>query len=216
MKKLMIISLCLTLMGVTPMMGQTAKDCFKAMPDSLMPLLTQVNRADFIDFLESDMRAEVTNRFNRKSEMTRLTKDYIRIQMTERSSWQMKVLPLNDSVRVVCAVATVQGPVADSDILFYTTDWKPLPADDFFQKPGAEDFVSVPDSLQDNRIRPALAKIDMSLLAAEISDNSDTLTLTFTTPRYLDAETADVVRPYIRPTRKYVWRDGRYLPVTSL
>ena len=83
------------------MVGQTAKDCFKAMPDSLMPLLTQVNRADFIDFLESDMRAEVTNRFNRKSEMTRLTKDYIRIQMTERSSWQMKVLPLNDSVRVV-------------------------------------------------------------------------------------------------------------------
>ena len=59
-------------------------------------------------------------------------------------------------------------------------------------------------------------KYDMPLLSAEISDNSDTLTLTFTTPRYLDAETADEVKPYIRPTRKYVWRDGRYLPVTSL
>lgn len=215
MKKLMI-SLCLTLMGTTPLMAQTAKECFKAIPDSLTPLLTQVNRADFIDFLESDMRAEVTNRFNRKSEMTRLTEDYIRIQMTERSSWQMKVLPLNDSVNVVCTVATVQGPVADSDILFYTTDWKPLPADSFLQEPDANDFVEVPGSLQDNRIRPALAKIDMPLLSAELSDNSDTLTTTFTTPCYLDKETAEILKSYIRPIRKYVWRNGRFRPITSL
>ena len=215
MEKLMI-GVCLALMGTAPIMGQTAKECFKAMPDSLMPLLTQVNRADFIDFLESDMRAEVTNRFNRKSEMTRLTKDYIRVQMTERSSWQMKVLPLNDSVNVVCTAATVQGPVADSDLLFYTTDWKPLSTDSFLQEPDAKEFVDVPDSLQDNRVRPALAKIDMPLLSAELSDNSDTLTLTFTTPRYLDKEAAEVLKPYIRPTRKYVWRDGRFRPVTSL
>ena len=215
MKKLMI-SLCLTLMGTTPLMAQTAKECFKAIPDSLTPLLTQVNRADFIDFLESDMRAEVTNRFNRKSEMTRLTEDYIRIQMTKRSSWQMKVLPLNDSVNVVCTVATVQGPVADSDILFYTTDWKPLSTDNFLQEPDADDFVDIPDSLQDNRIRPALAKIDMPLLSAELSDNSDTLTITFTTPRYLDKETAEILKSYIRPIRKYVWRDGRFRPITSL
>ena len=74
----------------------------------------------------------------------------------------------------------------------------------------------MPDSLQDNRVRPALAKLDMCLVSAELSDTSDTLTLTFTTPRYLDAETAEIVKPYIRPIRKYVWRDGRYQPVTSL
>ena len=215
MKKL-IIGMYMALMGAAPIMGQTAKDCFKSMPDSLMPLLTQVNRADFIDFLESEMRAEVTNRFNRKSEMTRLTNDYIRIQMTERSSWQMKVLPLNDSVRVVCTVATVQGPVADSNVQFYNTDWKTLSNDAFLHKPCTKDFVTMPDSLQDNRVRPALAKLDMCLVSAELSDTSDTLTLTFTTPRYLDAETAEIVKLYIRPIRKYVWRDGRYQPVTSL
>ena len=216
MKKL-IIGLAFVLMGGSmPVLGQTAKECFKSMPDSLMPLLTPVNRADFIDFLESDMRAEVTNRFNRKSEMTRLTDDYIRIQMTERSSWQMKVLPLNDSVRVVCTVATVQGPVADSDVQFYTTDWKLLPADTFLHKPCVKDFVTVSDTLRDNRIRSALAKLDMCLTSVELSGSGDILQLTFTTPRYLDAETADLLKPYIRPMRKYVWRDGRYRPVTSL
>lgn len=216
MRKL-IIGLGLALMGIMPMKGQTAKDCFKTIPDSLMPLLTPVNRADFIDFMESDMRAEVTNRFNRKSEMKCLTANYISIQMTERSLWQMKILPLNDSVRVICTAATVQGPVADSDIQFYTTRWEALPADSFLQRPRIQDYIAVPDTLQeDNRIQPALAKLDMCLISAGLSAASDTLTLTFTTPHYLDAETASVVKPYIHPVRKYVWRDGQYRPVTSL
>ena len=36
---------------------QEAKAVFVSMPDSLSPLLTAVNRADFIDFLESKMKA---------------------------------------------------------------------------------------------------------------------------------------------------------------
>lgn len=35
------------------------KSLFVALPDSLSPLLTKVNRADFGDFLASNMKAEV-------------------------------------------------------------------------------------------------------------------------------------------------------------
>ena len=215
MRKL-ILFLCLALAEGLPLFGQAAKDCFKAMPDSLLPLLTEVNRADFIDFLESGMRAEVTNRFGRKSEMTTMSADYIRIQLTERGTWQMKLLPLNDSVKVVCVVSTAYGPVADSYVYFYTPSWQELDGASFLQLPSKEDFLAIRDSQEDNRIRPALARIDMTLLSAELSAQSDTLTMTFHTPRLLDKETAEVVRPFIRPVRKYVWRDGGYRPVTSL
>ena len=40
-----------------------ARTVFVQMPDSILPLLTEVNRADCIDFLDSHMRAQVTNRF---------------------------------------------------------------------------------------------------------------------------------------------------------
>ena len=33
----------------------TIKEVFKAMPDSLIPYLSQNNRLDFIDFMESNM-----------------------------------------------------------------------------------------------------------------------------------------------------------------
>ena len=83
----------------TALQAQEAKTLFVNMPDSLSPLLTKVNREDCIDFLESKMKAQVENRFGKKSEMTDLGKDYIRMQMSVQSTWQMKVLALNDSDR---------------------------------------------------------------------------------------------------------------------
>lgn len=62
--------LILAFIGWGYLQAQEAKTCFKNMPDSICPLLSAVNRADFIDFLESKMKAEVTNSFGGKSEMT--------------------------------------------------------------------------------------------------------------------------------------------------
>lgn len=215
MKKLYTF-ISVALLGTASLFGQTAKDSFKAMPDSLTPLLSDVNKADFIDFLESKMKAEVTNRLGQKSEMTELTPDYIRMQMTSRSFWQMKMLDVNDSTRVVCTVSTVNGPVPDSDIRFYTPGWKELPVASFIQLPAQSDFLSVPDSLDDNGVQQALSQADMPLVMADLSSKSDTLTFTFTTPRYMDKEANEVLKPFIRPLLKYVWREGRFVPVTSL
>ena len=87
--------LILAFIGWGYLQAQEAKTCFKNMPDSICPLLSAVNRADFIDFLESKMKAEVTNSFGGKSEMTELSPDYIHVKMTPQSSWQMKLLPIN-------------------------------------------------------------------------------------------------------------------------
>ena len=119
MVKKLIVFLFVAGMGIGSLSAQLAKTCFTNMPDSLSPLLTAVNRADFIDFLESKMKAEVTNRFGGKSEMTELTPDYIRVQVTPQSTWQMKLLSVNDSTRLICTVSTVCAPACDSYIKFY-------------------------------------------------------------------------------------------------
>lgn len=90
--------------------AQDMKTLFIAMPDSVAPLLTKVNREDCVDFLASNMKAEVKNRFGKVSELKRLTDDYLFLQTTGSSSMEMKLLPLNDSVKVICVVNTVCGP----------------------------------------------------------------------------------------------------------
>ena len=57
--------------------AQDLKSLYIALPDSLSPLLTKVNREDFGDFLASNMKAEVKNRFGQTSEMLKLTDDYL-------------------------------------------------------------------------------------------------------------------------------------------
>ena len=121
-----IIGLVCMLCSVS-MQAQDLKSLYIALPDSLSPLLTKVNREDFGDFLASNMKAEVKNRFGQTSEMLKLTDDYLLVRISKSSKEEMKLLPLNDSVKVVCVVRTYEGPVADSDIRFYDTAWKELP-----------------------------------------------------------------------------------------
>ena len=120
--------------------AQNINSVFVSMPDSLSPLLTKVNRQDFADFLSSGMKAVVKNRFGGQSEMLKLTDDYLKLKTTEASSEEMKLLPLNDSVNVVCVVKTYNGPAEDSQVYFYSTDWKELPLCNFISLPGHEDF----------------------------------------------------------------------------
>ena len=96
--------------NILPLQAQQAKTFFVSMPDTILPLLTEINRADCIDFLESNMRAQVTNRLDGKSEMTKLTDDYIAMNLSSQSRWQMKLLALNDSTQIICTVTTVCAP----------------------------------------------------------------------------------------------------------
>ena len=111
MKKL--ISILIGIASVVGVQAQDMKTLFVSMPDSIAPLLTKVNREDCIDFLASNMKAEVKNRFGKTAELKKLTDDYLQLQTTSRSTLEMKLLPLNDSVKIVCMVNTVCASAAD-------------------------------------------------------------------------------------------------------
>lgn len=211
MKKLVFFSF-IACMAMSPLRAQEAKNCFINMPDSLSPLLTAVNRADCIDFLESKMKAEVTNRFGGKSEMTELAPDYIRIQMTPQSSWQMKLLAVNDSTKIICTVSTVCAPACDSDISFYTSDWKALPSADYLPSlPVMDDFImAASDTADVYEYQDARIQADMLLVKADLSAKDAVLTFTFTTPDYMGKDAAEKLKPFVRPAVSYIWKEGRF------
>ena len=103
------------------MAAQDMKSVFVSMPDSITPLLTKVNKEDCVDFLDSNMKAEVSTRFGGTAEMKVLTDDYVLMQTTPASSLEMKLLPVNDSTKVICMVKTVCATACDSEILNGTT-----------------------------------------------------------------------------------------------
>ena len=190
--------------------AQEAKTLFINVPDSLCPLLTKVNREDCIDFLSSKMKAQVENRFGQKSEMTDLSKDYIRMQMTPETSWQMKVLALNDTTNVICTVATACAPACDSSIRFYTTDWKPLTADSFITLPVMNDFLLTPDSTAIYEFDEASRSADILLMKVDMNKENTELAVTLATTDYMSKETAEKLKPFLRRPIVYQWKNGAF------
>ena len=192
-------------------MAQDMKTVFVAMPDSVTPLLTKVNREDCIDFLASDMKAVVKNRFGNVAEMKVLTDDYVQMQMSEVSTLEMKLLPVNDSTKVVCMVRTVCGSACDSSIRFYASDWsRELDAKDFLQVPSGDDFFLPNDSLTDEAVL-ARKKADMHVMKAMLSKDDASLTWLYTTPEYLNKEDREKLLPLLKKEPIVLrWSEGRF------
>lgn len=209
MRTILFIMACF--LGALTGQAQDMKSVFLAMPDSMTPLLTKVNKEDCVDFLASNMKAEVTNRFNNTAEMKVLTEDYVLMQTSAAGTLEMKLLPVNDSTKVVCMVKTVCASACDSEVRFYTSDWKQeLDGRDYLQLPVPEDFFLPKDSLTDEEalIRQ---KADMHLMKASLSKDALTLTFFYTTPDYLNHEDKDKMLKLLKqPFVSFQWKEGKF------
>ena len=201
------------MLWLLPTNAQQAKQYFVSMPDTILPLLTEINRADCIDFLESNMRAIVTNRLDGKSEMTTLTDNYIAIKLSEQSSWQMKVLALNDSTQVLCTVFTACAPACDSHIKFYTTQWESLSLADYIQTmPTLSDYLpQLNESDYDIQTLNAVKQADLLLIKMQLSADDNTLVCSFDTPQYMEKSAAQKLTPLLQKPIVYNWNSGKFV-----
>ena len=201
------------MLWLLPANAQQAKQYFVSMPDTILPLLTEINRADCIDFLESNMRAIVTNRLDGKSEMTTLTDNYIEIKLSEQSSWQMKVLALNDSTQVICTVFTACAPACDSHIKFYTTQWESLSLADYIQTmPTLSDYLpQLNETDYDIQTLNAVKQADLLLIKMQLSADDNTLVCSFDTPQYMEKSAAQKLTPLHQKPIVYNWNSGKFV-----
>ncbi len=144
MKKLFI---ALSLMLANGAFAQTTmSEALKSMPDSLMPYLTHNNRLDCIDFCEANMKAEVRNVFEGKSELLQLTSNYALFRLNDASSVEL-VLLNTDAQQFICMIQTYGTDLRESVISFYTTSWQQLPTEQFLST-SAEQYAAQFDAEQ--------------------------------------------------------------------
>jgi hypothetical protein len=108
----------------------TMGEALKSMPDSLMPYLTHNNRLDCIDFCEANMKAEVRNTLEGKSELLQLTSSYALFRMNDACTVELCLLDAG-SQQLVCMIQTYGTDLRESVISFYTTSWQQLPTEQF-------------------------------------------------------------------------------------
>lgn len=207
LKRIVFIALA----WLTCLSGQaqlTIRDIFAAAPDSIFPLMTQNNRLDCLDFKENNMQARVKNLLDQYTEMTDLTENYLRIQMTRHSTVQMRLLSASDSI--FCLISTYLGPTPDSRITFYRSDWTPIQTD--APQPQVEDFWNpVPDSLKQAARFTQMSLRDLTLISIDANAEKDaTLTFTLQTSE-LAGEEKKMTEEYTHPL-VYRWNGKDFSP----
>ena len=127
-----LLSLLVCIASVSFAQEPTLRDVFRQMPDSLMPTLSGNNRLDFIDFLDSNMKAAVRNQLGGMSEMTILTDDSLSIRVSEALRVDMLLLKLDepmDTIQQVVVFAEsflTDSVYGETTVKFYTPDWQPI------------------------------------------------------------------------------------------
>ena len=132
MKRLLLFSLLALTMLPSTADTLTIRQAFIEMPDSLIPYLSHNSRLDFIDFMDSQMKAEITNDFGGKSLMTALGDDSLTIRLNVACTLDLLLLtttePVDNSRHVIAMITTVgvEDGYQESSVEYYSVNWNRL------------------------------------------------------------------------------------------
>lgn len=200
--------LTLALMGaaLTGMAQTSAADLFTSAPQNVFPLLDQNTRLDMVDYYKNGMSTPSQNSLDGRSLITEMTPASLTVKMTDSSAMQIMELKGSKGT-VVALISTVATPGLDSNIKFFDSDWKPLPTEIYFVKPGWKEWLT--DSGRQNQDEVTM-QVPFMLASYRIDPESGTLTLTNNLSHFLDKALYDDLSTYLRPQLVYLWNGKNY------
>lgn len=200
MKK-QLLSLTLVLGALSAFAQTTAADLFTSAPQSVFPLLDRNTRLDMVDYYKNGMTNPSQNQLDGRSSITEMTPESITVKMTDSSAVQIVDLK-GAKGDIIALISTVATPGLDSTIKFFDSDWKPLPTESFFTKPGWKEWLTASGKQNEADVT---MQVPFMLASYRIDPSTSTLTLTNNLSRFLDKEIYDDLASYLNPTLTYTW-----------
>lgn len=191
--------------------AQDINTLFRQMPDQYIPQLENAWRKDITDLYNEGKEASLKNNMNGTSVLEFMDEDYLRLMSTERTRIEMRRLPLINNTYVICMVTTYFGPVADSKVEFFSTDWQPLSPDNIIEFAKRDDFLKADNDTTSIAWLEVNSMADLDLIEYRLDEKEPVLTAIYNTPQYLSKELQDKMKAFLKCTeKKYVWRHSRF------
>lgn len=205
MRQLIIIA-ALVLTACPCVRSVTMRDVFTQMPDTLFPYMTETNKLDMLDFLDSGMKAIVIDELGDSLRLDTVTDNYLRMTTSPASYVEMKLLPLytdtaETPTMIVCMVKTYGQTVKESTIKCYTAEFAPLDIDT--GDAAATELTVKPDTMDAETYAEACALLSPAMLWARLSPDDNSLTVSLYTFALTEEERRQVSA--IVTARRLVW-----------
>jgi len=109
--------------------AQSVDKYYVNMPDELNPTLSKQNRLELIEYHKVGSGDSIANRFGIQAILLNLDtlNNRLVVKNTASSTFEMKVLNLNDTTQSIGIIRTVCGSICQSSVEFYDTAWHQIP-----------------------------------------------------------------------------------------
>lgn len=203
MKRILIAILLLLCVNFTK--AADLRTLFIDMPDSIMPMLSRNDRLDFLDYMDSGMKAKATNRLGGESVMTDFSERSLTIMTSKSGRKDIVLFDRKKGSSLICVITTVTAKYSDSRLAFFNEDWTPVPTESVVDVPAFKDYLT-PKALKSDSLS-VLEKESLLRLASVVA-TADALEFSYTS---LDAigEDADRFRDWFQPVR-LLWNGKRF------
>jgi len=190
--------------------AQTAEKLFISMPESMVLTLTELNRTELVELYKGGLPATVENQLGDSCRLIRMTDDYLQMQ-EGTSSMEIIVLPMVNDSKIICLIRTVCAPICDSNLSFYTVNWKQLNTNLFITPAGKEQFIKNGVNINVQETQNALIPLDISLMQYRYNPDTHELQQYYNTPQYLNADDRKKATPFLKDTPvRFKWDQIRF------
>lgn len=136
------VSIFILVFAVMMVKAVDLRTLFINMPDSIMPTLTKSDRMDFLDYMDSGMRARVKNKLGGECEMTLLKDNMLTVNTSQSGRLDMVLFPYKNGNNLICIIKTVTARYDDSRLSFFTDGWEPVSANGLIEMPMFENYLT--------------------------------------------------------------------------
>lgn len=164
-----------------------------------------------LDALDKKTELKLPYRIYGDLTLLEATEDMLSLRSSKVSVCTIQLLAHPKLGQIIALIRTVTTPTEDSQISFYTQEWKPLPTAQFISLPRARDFLRGSTSAE------ALLPYLSPLYACYSMGSDALLSIKLSTPTILsDEERAKLSADFAAlPSLSYRWdkSKGRFLPI---
>ena len=129
-------------LAVMTVRAEDLRTLFIGMPDSIMPALTRSDRMDFMDYMDSGMKAKVRNKLGGESVMTRFEDNMLTVVTSGAGRMDMVLFRMKSGSNLICIISTVTAKYDDSRLAFYTENWEPVATSGLIELPVFDDYLT--------------------------------------------------------------------------
>lgn len=183
----------------------TASQVFAELSFEVIDMLRPSVRLDMLDYYnQADSLLIVQDALGGQSRLEQVAPDYLKVAVTPVSTLEIKLLPTKkDQIIMTLYTVGTDSLAADTQVKFFDSSMKPLPAEKYLRAPALKDFYNLKNSdLKESEIAE---KIPFESIAYTTGPGDTPLTATLTTSSILSKEDKDLLTPIFIPSLSSTW-----------